>query len=167
MAKFKIVISDPETGKSQTVELEGSRAAPLVGKKLGENVDGTAVGMRGQKLRITGGSDKDGFPMRPDIHGGVKTRVIVARSIGFHSRRKGKRKRKTMRGNVITEETFQINMTITGKPEKAKGSDQKEGSQEKKQRPQTHAKSTNSPKDQPQDPREEVKETRRATLFRS
>jgi small subunit ribosomal protein S6e len=120
MAKFKVVISDPETGNSQTVELEGPRAAPLVGKKLGENIDGTAVGMRGRKLRITGGSDKDGFPMRPDIHGGVKTRVIVAKGIGFHSTRKGKRKRKTMRGNVITEETFQINMQVAESPKETK-----------------------------------------------
>jgi small subunit ribosomal protein S6e len=153
MAKFKIVISDPETGKSQTVELEGPRAAPLVGKKLGENIDGTTVGMRGQKLRITGGSDKDGFPMRPDIHGGVKTRVIVAKSIGFHSTRKGKRKRKTMRGNVITEETFQINMRITEKPEKTnelsktKRKDNQDSSGENEQQPRKRAKSTKTTED--------------------
>ncbi|MFQ6065147.1 MAG: S6e family ribosomal protein, partial [Candidatus Bathyarchaeia archaeon] len=63
MAKFKIVISDPETGKSKSVESEGSRAVPLIGRKLGDVIDGSVVGMSGYRLRITGGSDKDGFPM--------------------------------------------------------------------------------------------------------
>lgn len=118
MAKFKIVLSDPETGTSQMVELEGSRAVPIVGRRLGDLIDGTAVGMAGHKLRITGGSDKDGFPMRPDIHGGVKTRVVIAHGVGFHSHRPGERRRKTLRGSVITEEIFQVNMKIVEKPAK-------------------------------------------------
>lgn len=126
MAKFKVILSDPETGKSQIVELEGSRAVPLVGRRLGETIDGTAVGLGGHKLKITGGSDKDGFPMRPDIHGGIKTRVILTKGVGFHSTRKGERRRKTLRGSVITEEIVQINMKITEKPKKAKKPEQPE-----------------------------------------
>ncbi len=120
MAKFKIILSDPETGKSQMVETEGSRAVPLLGRRLGEEIDGTTVGMGGHKLRITGGSDKDGFPMRPDIHGGVKTRAILTNGVGFHSTRKGERRRKTLRGSVITEEIVQINMKILQKPRTSK-----------------------------------------------
>jgi len=118
MAKFKIILSDPETGKSKTIELEGSRAVPLIGRKLGEIIDGTAIGLGGHKIKITGGSDKDGFPMRPDVHGGVKTRLILTRGVGFHSPSKGERRRKTIRGNVITEEITQINMKIIEKPKK-------------------------------------------------
>jgi hypothetical protein len=83
--------------------------------------------------------------MRPDIHGGVKTRVIVAKGIGFHSTRKGKRKRKTMRGNVITEETFQINMKLTENPEetkervKAKKNENQTSSRGTKRRPRKRA----------------------------
>jgi len=122
MAKFKIILSDPETGRSQIIELEDSRAVPLIGRRLGETIDGTAIGLGGHKLKITGGSDKDGFPMRPDIHGGVKTRVIITRGVGFHSTRKGERRRRTLRGNIITEEIVQINMKITEKPKKAEKS---------------------------------------------
>jgi len=118
MAKFKIILSDPETGQSQIVELEGPRAVPLVGRKLGETIDGAALGFGGYKVKITGGSDKDGFPMRPDIHGGVKIRVVTAQGVGFHPASKGQRRRKTLRGNVITEETVQINMKIIEKPKK-------------------------------------------------
>jgi small subunit ribosomal protein S6e len=120
MAKFKIIVSDPETGKSKTLEVEGARAVPLVGRKLGEVIDGAAVGMSSHKLQITGGSDKDGFPMRPNAHGGVRISVILSEGVGFRSNRAGERQRKTLRGNVITEDIVQINMKIVEKPEKKK-----------------------------------------------
>ena len=119
MAKFKIIVGDLETGKSQSVEVEGARAIPLIGRKLGEVVDGSIVGMGGHRLQITGGSDKDGFPMRPNVHGGVRAHVGLSEGVGFHPSRKGERRRKTLRGNVITEEIVQINMKILEKPKKA------------------------------------------------
>ena len=118
MAKFKIIVSDPTSSKSKVVELDGARAVPLIGRRLGESVDGSVVGMPGLKLQITGGSDKDGFPMRPDIHGGVRVSVIVSKSVGFHPKREGERRRKTLRGNVITEDIVQVNMKVSEKPKK-------------------------------------------------
>ncbi len=120
MAKFKIIISDPETGKSQFVEVEETQAVPLIGRKLGEVIDGAAVKLSGHKLRITGGSDKDGFPMRPNIHGGVRVGAILSEGVGFHPSQRGERKRKTLRGNVITEAIVQINMKVVEKPKKSK-----------------------------------------------
>lgn len=119
MAKFKVIVSDPETGKSKVVELDGARAVPLIGRKLGETVDGSVVGMAGKKLQITGGSDKDGFPMRHNIHGGVRISVVVSESVGFHSTHEGERQRKTLRGNVITEDIVQINAKVVEKAKKA------------------------------------------------
>jgi len=142
MAKFKIILSNPETGKSQIIELEGSRTVPLVGRRLGEIIDGTAVGLGGHKVKITGGSDKDGFPMRPDIHGGVKTQVIITKGIGFHSSKKGERRRKTLRGSVITEEIVQINMKITEKPKKAKKEKQSKRDKTKDKAMRVRAKKT-------------------------
>jgi small subunit ribosomal protein S6e len=130
MAKFKIIISNPETGKSQFVEVEEAQAVPLIGRKLGEVIDGTAVKMSGYKLLITGGSDKDGFPMKPSIHGGVRVGAILSEGVGFHPSKKGERKRKTLRGNVITEAIVQINMKIVEKPKKSK----KEGKTKEKER---------------------------------
>ena len=116
MAKFKIIVSEPETGKSQIVEVEESQAVPLIGRKLGEVIDGAAVKLSGYKLKITGGSDKDGFPMRPNIHGGVRVGAILSEGVGFHSTSKGERKRKTVRGNVITDAIVQVNMKVVEKP---------------------------------------------------
>ena len=112
MAKFKLIISDPKTGRSEAVEVEGVKAAPLIGRRIGEIVDGAVAGKPGVKLLITGGTDKDGFPMRWDVHGGVKARVILAGGPGFHPRREGERRRKTVRGNMITEDVVQVNMRI-------------------------------------------------------
>jgi len=118
MAKFKILISDPETGESRSVEIEGNRAVPLIGRKIRDVIDGSIVGMARHELQITGGSDSDGFPMKPNVHGGVRIRAIISGGVGFRSSKKGERKRKSLRGNVITEEIVQINMKIVNKPKK-------------------------------------------------
>ncbi|RJS85948.1 30S ribosomal protein S6e [Candidatus Bathyarchaeota archaeon] len=120
MAKFKVVVADPETGKAKTVEVEGSKAVPFLGRKIGDILDGAPIGLSGYKIEITGGSDKDGFPMRPDVHGGAKMRVILTGGAGFRPKEKGERRRKTVRGNVITEDIYQINVKIVEKPKKAK-----------------------------------------------
>lgn len=120
MAKFKIIISDPDSGTSKTVELEETRTVPLIGRRVGEILDGAVVGLSGHKVRITGGSDKDGFPIRPNVHGGVRRKVILGGGVGFNPKDEGQRRRKMVRGNVITDEIVQINMKIMEKPKKAK-----------------------------------------------
>ena len=132
MAKFKIIVSDPETGKSQSLAVEESQAVPLIGRKLGEVMDGAAVKLSGYKLKITGGSDKDGFPMRPNIHGGVRVGAILSEGVGFHSSSQGERKRKTVRGNVITDAIVQINMKIVEKPKKSKKAEKPKGKKAEK-----------------------------------
>lgn len=125
MAKFKIIVSDTESGTSKTVELEETQATPLIGRRMGEVMDGAIVGLPGHKVKLTGGSDKDGFPIRPNVHGGVRRRVILGGGVGFNPQKEGERKRKTIRGNVVTEEIVQINMKIVEKPKKAKEEEKK------------------------------------------
>ncbi|MDR2203677.1 MAG: 30S ribosomal protein S6e [Nitrososphaerota archaeon] len=123
MAKFKVIISDPTDGKSKVVEVEEARAAPFIGKKLGEIIDGIIVDMPATKLQILGGSDTDGVPMRGDVHGGIRRQVVLSEGAGFNPKRDGERRRKTVRGNTITDEIAQINLKVieqTGKPTKAK-----------------------------------------------
>ena len=131
MAKFKVIVSDPETGTSKVVELEESRATPLIGRKIGEVIDGAIVDLPAHKLKIAGGSDKDGVPMRPSVHGGVRRNVILSGGVGFNPHNKGERKRKAVRGNVITDEIVQINTKIVEKPKKPK-----EGKAEPKEKAQ-------------------------------
>lgn len=119
MAKFKVIVSDPEAGTSKIVELEEARATPFIGRKIGESVDGAVVDLPAHKLRITGGSDRDGVPIRPNVHGGVRRNVVLSGGVGFNPHRKGERRRKTVRGNIITDEIIQINTKITEKPKKS------------------------------------------------
>jgi len=122
MAKFKIIVSDPEAGTSRIIEVEEARAVPLIGRKTGEVIDGSIVDLPGHKVQITGGSDKDGFPMRPDVHGGVRRKVVLSGGVGFNPQDYGMRRRKTVRGNVVTDEIVQINMKILEKPKVQKES---------------------------------------------
>lgn len=119
MAKFKIIVSDPQAGTSKVVEVEEARAAPLIGRKIGETVDGSVVDLPAHKVQIMGGSDKDGVPMRGNVHGGVRRQVVLSGGTGFAPQRKGQRKRKTVRGSVVTDEIVQINMKIVERPAKA------------------------------------------------
>jgi small subunit ribosomal protein S6e len=118
--KFKLIISDPKTGKSQVVELEGSNAQPLVGKKIGEEVDGSIANLADTTLLITGGSDKDGTPLRSDVQGGAKVKAILSGGQGYHPKEKGQRRRKLVRGNIITEESYQINLKSIDKTKPSK-----------------------------------------------
>lgn len=120
MAQFKLVISDG-TGKSVSQELKDKAAQPLIGVRIGNVVDSSVIGMSGGKVKVTGGSDKSGVPMRADVHGGVRKYVLMSEGVGAKNL-EGGRIRKLVRGNMVTEEIYQLNLRLVeGKlPEKAK-----------------------------------------------
>jgi small subunit ribosomal protein S6e len=149
MAKFKIIVSDPETGTSKVVELQEARAAPLIGKRIGEVMDGAVVDLSGHKIQLMGGSDKDGFPMRPSVHGGVRRRIVLSGGVGFNPTTEGMRRRKTIRGNVITDEIVQVNMKIVEKP---KGAKEGKKPKEKKEEKATAPKEAGQPAQPPAQP---------------
>ena len=134
LPQFKLVISDIN-GKSITQELKDRTAQPLLGSKIGDIVDSAVIGISGGRMKITGGSDKSGTPMRPDVHGGVKKYVLLSRGIGMKNTRKGNRIRKLVRGKMVTEEIYQLNcLLVEGVlPVKAEVSDNKEPAKNKEQ----------------------------------
>ncbi len=111
------MISD-QKGKSIGRELKDRAAQPLVGVNIGSIIDASIIGVAGGKLKVTGGSDKSGTPMRADVHGGVKKYVLLSTGVG---NRGEARVRKLVRGNMVTEEIYQLNcMLVEGAlPEKA------------------------------------------------
>jgi len=113
MPTFQVVVGDPDTGDSYTFDVEEGAGTRFVGRELGEEVDGSAVGLDGYSLRLTGGSDDTGRPMREDVAGPDLTEVMLAgRSTGYHPERDGERNRVTVRGREITDAVVQINATI-------------------------------------------------------
>ncbi len=112
MAKFQLIVSDPKSKTSKAASLEGTKAQALVGKSIGEEIDGKLLGLGNVKLRITGGTDKDGVPMRFDIQGAARKRALLSAGVGYRPSDEGERQRKLIRGRVISEETLQINSVI-------------------------------------------------------
>ena len=96
-----------------TKELKDSDANPLLGLKLGNETDANVVGLKG-KLKLTGGSDKSGVPMRNDIHGTARKYVLLSKGVGLQDAEIGQRVRKLMRGDTISEEIYQVNCKFDG-----------------------------------------------------
>jgi small subunit ribosomal protein S6e len=113
MVEFKVVVNDTKTGKSYNIPVSGHHANSLIGKKINDEVDGIFVSLPGYKLQITGGTDKDGFPMRKDVPGGTRRRLLLSEGLGFRPEENGKRKKKSVRGNTVNQEIVQVNMKVT------------------------------------------------------
>lgn len=109
---MKIVISDTKTGKSYSLELPKNKESEFIGKKIGEKIEGGAVGADGYTLEITGGSDTAGFPMRKDVTGPRRVGVILSSGTGITPQGKGVRAKRNVRGNLISDQIMQINVKV-------------------------------------------------------
>lgn len=151
---FKLVVSDPKTRKTYQKEVS-QKESGLLNRKIGDKVKGDFLGLLGYELQITGGSDKQGFPMRPNIEGTARKRVLLTGGAGFHPKQRGERRRKSVRGNTISQEIVQVNAKIvkhgTKKLEQIFGKKEEKPKEEKKEAPKEEKK--------PEEKGEEVKET--------
>ncbi|HIE34011.1 MAG TPA: 30S ribosomal protein S6e [Candidatus Altiarchaeales archaeon] len=109
--EFKIVISDTKTGKSYQRDIRDEKAKRFKGKKIGDEIDGSIIGLTGYTLEITGGSDKDGFPMKKGVHGMSRVSILTSGGVGYRGK-KGIRRRKRVRGEVIDKDIIQINLKV-------------------------------------------------------
>ena len=102
----------PGKGLSKLIEIDEKRFR-FENMKIGDTIKGGLIGFPNYEFQITGGSDASGFPMRKDVHGPVKKKILVSkRGIGYKPLRKGQKKRKTVRGNEITYDMSLINLKI-------------------------------------------------------
>ena len=106
---MKFVVST-KSGKAYSTTTEEDQ---FIGKKIGENVKLDAIGLTGYEATITGGSDKQGFPMDKSVAGVARKKKFSASGLGFKSNRKGERKRFSVRGNIVSLEISQINLRVT------------------------------------------------------
>lgn len=114
---FKLVVSEGKS--SHQMEVEAALSKKLIGLKIGEEFDASMVGLEGYQLRITGGSDKNGFPMKRDVDGPRRIRSLLTSGVGFRPTRKGQRKRKTVRGNTLSDDIVQVNTVVVKKGKKS------------------------------------------------
>ncbi|MCY0860222.1 MAG: 30S ribosomal protein S6e [Sulfolobaceae archaeon] len=97
--------------KAFQLTVDQSKVSFLIGMKIGDTFEGSALGLP-YKLKITGGSDNSGFPMRYDVSGPAKRKILLSGPPGFYPDEDGERRRKTIRGNTISTEVVQINTII-------------------------------------------------------
>jgi len=173
MASFKINIADPKTSKCYKTEVKDEKAAPLVGLNIGENIEGSKLGIDGYELQVTGGTDYCGFPMRKGILGERK-RIVIYKGVGFKGGLKGMRKRKTVCGHKINDKISAVNLKVVkegtkklaemfgsaGKEEKPKEEKKKEAKEEKKEA-KPEPKKEEKPKEAKPEAKEEKKEDKK------
>ena len=126
MATFKLVIGTKD-GKSYQREATEASAELFLGKKIGDPVPGDAIGLAGYELEITGGSDHCGFPMRRDVQGPARRRILAISGVGLKKKAKGLRVRKTVAGNTIHDKTAQVNLKVLKAGAEPLGGAAKEG----------------------------------------
>jgi small subunit ribosomal protein S6e len=112
MADFKVTVADPDSGTTYQRDVDGQDTNRFLGREIGEEVDGSAVGLSGFTLEITGGSDAAGRPMRKDVAGANLKELLLDGGAGYKPNRDGERKRVTVRGRQVSEETAQINARV-------------------------------------------------------
>lgn len=110
---MKLNIADTKEGKTYNLEVTEEKQGMIIGKKVGDTLNGNDFGYSGYEFRITGGSDKQGFPMRPKLPGAERRKMLLSGGQGFSPKRKGERAKKSVRGNTISNEIIQVNCTIT------------------------------------------------------
>lgn len=107
---FKINIGQ----KGKTFKVESDNES-LIGKKIGEVLSGNEISndLNGYELEIRGTSDKAGFPGKKEESGPLLRKVMFTKG-KFLRKTKGKgfRRKKSVRGNEISLDTVQINLTV-------------------------------------------------------
>ncbi len=133
---MKLTISDKKTGKAYSKDLEKPE---FIGKKIGDEISLDNIGLAGYSAKITGGSDKNGFPMKPTVEGSSRRKIRMKGGIGFKPKKKGLYRRKSVRGKIVSDNINQLNLIVTKhgseKLEKilAKKEEKKEEGEEKKE----------------------------------
>ncbi len=110
---FKAVIADTKSGRCVQRELSAETSNKLVGMKIGDAVKGELIDLAGYEFILTGGSDYAGFPMRSDVPGTGRKRILAVNGVGLKRKEKGVKQRKTVCGNTVHLRIVQVNLKIT------------------------------------------------------
>jgi len=114
---MKINIAAPANGLQKLIEIDDEkRLQNLYDRRIAQEIDGSALGeeFNGYVLRISGGNDKQGFPMRQGILTNTRVRILCAKGQkGYRPRRAGERKRKSLRGCIVGQDIAVLNLVIS------------------------------------------------------
>jgi small subunit ribosomal protein S6e len=106
------IVVGTQDGQTHSFNIADDQKQPLMGLKLGDEFDGSVVGLDGYTLEITGGSDQDGFPMKKQVQGTGRRKMLVTGGTGVRDLDEGERSRKSLRGNTVADDIVQLNCRV-------------------------------------------------------
>jgi len=121
---MKLHVGYPATGCNKTIDIdEENKLRCFFEKKLGQEVEVDSLGgeFKGYVFKITGGSDKSGFPMKQGVLTNTRVQLLIEKGgLGYQRwrGRKGERRRKSVRGCIVTNDIAALNLIILKKGEK-------------------------------------------------
>eukprot|EP01055_Gregarina_sp_Pseudo9_P002244 Gregarina_sp_Pseudo_9__2243@NODE_2579_length_946_cov_564_751929_g2364_i0_p1_GENE_NODE_2579_length_946_cov_564_751929_g2364_i0NODE_2579_length_946_cov_564_751929_g2364_i0_p1_ORF_typecomplete_len243_score73_53Ribosomal_S6e/PF01092_19/4_2e51Ribosomal_S6e/PF01092_19/2_7e03MRVI1/PF05781_12/0_16CBP4/PF07960_11/0_41CBFB_NFYA/PF02045_15/0_87_NODE_2579_length_946_cov_564_751929_g2364_i057785 len=119
---MKLIISDPQTGCTKLFEVDDEKKLlPFYEKRIGAEVTGDSISpdFTGYVLRVTGGNDKQGFPMMQGVLVNHRVRLLFKKGMPcYRERRAGSMKRKSVRGCIVAPDISALNLTVVRRGEK-------------------------------------------------
>merc|ERR1712178_305554 len=99
---------------------DDKKLLPFFDKRMAQEVDGDSLGdeFKGYRFRITGGNDKQGFPMMQGVLSQDRVRLLLKKgSKCYRQRRTGEMKRKSVRGCIVSHDLSVLNLKVVKKGE--------------------------------------------------
>merc|ERR1719439_194080 len=116
---MKLNISCPETGQQKCIVVDEDRMLlPFFDKRMSQEVDADSLGdeFKGYRFRISGGNDKQGFPMMQGVLSNDRVRLLLKKgSKCYRQRRTGEMKRKSVRGCIVSHDLSVLNLVVVKK----------------------------------------------------
>jgi len=116
---MKLNISYPPTGAQKCIEIEDEKKLrAFYDKRMSQEVMGEDVGdqFKGYIFKISGGNDKQGFPMKQGVLTNTRVRLLLrANTTCYRPRRNGERKRKSIRGCIVGPDISVVHLVIVKK----------------------------------------------------
>ncbi|ODV68446.1 40S ribosomal protein S6 [Hyphopichia burtonii NRRL Y-1933] len=113
---MKLNISYPANGTHKSIEIDDDhKLRAFYEKRMGQEVEGDSVGdeFKGYIFKITGGNDKQGFPMKQGVMHPTRVRLLLAKGHScYRPRRTGERKRKSVRGCIVNQDLSALSLAI-------------------------------------------------------
>jgi small subunit ribosomal protein S6e len=116
---MKLNIAYPATGCQKLVEIDDeNKLRAFYDKRMSTEVDGDSLGddFKGYVFRISGGNDKQGFAMKQGVLTSQRVRLLFSEGHScYRTRRPGERKRKSVRGCIVSADLSVLNLVVVKK----------------------------------------------------